>query len=466
MIDNIENAYFDNDQKAKVLVTSPIYYPNSKLHVGNCYTNIVCDMMNRYEKNFLGNNSVFLTGTDEHGSKLEGKQEEIEITVTEIKKLWEHLDVEYDYFIRTTDKTHIDKVLEVFQRLLTNNDIYESVYSGNYCVSCESFVVNGGKCPDCGRGLISFTERCFYFRTSKYAEQIMNFINSGSIYPEFRRTEMLNFVGNGIQDFVITRSSVKNGISLSALGPKFERLTVYVWFDALINYISNPLYCAETSMIHVLGKDISRFHSVIWIAMISALNLKLPSRMIIHGWILDSNNDKVSKSKNNCSIEPILLNSDALRYYLFRDIPFGHDGNFKYEDYLMRHNTELVRGYGNLISRIVKLYKLSIGDDVRPLCCHICAGMEYTVNEYNNLMSAYRFTDALKHLHDTMTSLNKYISDNKLWENPKDKTQITFITYHKTIMLMNLMSPFTPSFSERGIKILNELSAEHVTESI
>ena len=356
----------------KYYITTPIYYPSGKWHIGTCYTTVVCDALARF-KRMDGYDVFYLTGTDEHGQKIERYAEAAGVTpkqfvdgrVADLKDLWKKLHISYDKFIRTTDAEHEQAVQKIFKKLYDQGDIYKSEYEGWYCTPCESFWTKtqlvDGKCPDCGREVELTKESSYFFRLSKYQDRLIDLIenNPDFLQPKSRRNEMLNnFLRPGLQDLAVSRTSFKWGIPVT-FDPEH---VVYVWIDALSNYITALGYGSDNTElfdkfwpadVHMMGKEIVRFHSIIWPALLMALDLPLPKKVYGHGWLM-LGSDKISKSKGNI-VDPFVLSDrygvDAVRYYLLREVPFGADGSYTNYSFLARINADLCNTLGNLLSR-------------------------------------------------------------------------------------------------------------------
>ena len=362
--------------KKPYYITTPIYYPSTNLHIGNTYTTVAADAIARF-KRLTGYDVMFLTGTDEHGQKIQRIAEEKGITPIEhvneivagIKDLWKMMNISYDKFIRTTDDYHVKAVQDIFKKLYDKGDIYKSSYEGLYCTPCESFwtetqLVNGN-CPDCGRPVEKSKEEAYFFQMSKYAERLIKYIEEHPdfIQPESRKNEMLNnFLKPGLQDLCVSRTSFDWGVPVTF----DEDHVVYVWIDALSNYISALGYGSDNDElykkywpadVHLIGKDILRFHTIYWPIMLMALDLPLPKQVFGHGWLL-VDGGKMSKSKGNV-VDPVVLvenfGVDPVRYYLLREIPFGSDGLFNNEIFIKKINSDLCNDLGNLLSRTVAM---------------------------------------------------------------------------------------------------------------
>ncbi len=477
----------------KYYITTPIYYPSGNWHIGHCYTTVICDALARFHK-LKGEDVFFLTGTDEHGQKVEKSaaargvtpKEFIDPLVSRLKEMWEMLDVNYDRFIRTTDPDHVACVQHVYQKLYESGDIYKSEYSGYYCTPCEAFwtetQLKDGKCPDCGREVTLQKEESYFFRFSKYAPALQKLYEEHPdfLQPKSRVNEMVNnFLKAGLQDFSVSRTSVKWGVPL----PFDEKHTAYVWVDALLNYISALGYGSEDDKLyrtyypadlHMVGKEIVRFHALIWPAILMALGEPLPEKIYGHGWLLIGG-EKLSKSKENARPEltdPYELvkryGADAVRYYLLREIPFGSDGEYTTERFLNRVNADLANDLGNLVSRTQAMIVQNFGalparGEEEGTDGELIALADTLFERVNADMDALNAPDALIHIFELVSRANKYIDETTPWllaKDPAKKARLGAVLYNLAEAVRIAAVSLKPFLPRAASEILKSLSCD------
>ena len=483
------------EDKKTFYITTPIYYPSAKLHIGHAYCTTIADAIARF-KRLAGYEVFFLTGSDEHGQKIQRIAEEknlkpieyVDEIIKNFKELWKRLEISNDDFIRTSEERHHKVVQEIFKRIQEKGDIYKGEYTGLYCTPCESYwtevqLDENGCCPDCHRPVEKVSEEAYFFKMSKYADAVLKHIedNPDFLEPKSRRNEMINFIKQGLEDLCISRTSFDWGIPV----PGDEKHVIYVWFDALTNYLTPIGFLDDAEKfkkfwpadLHLVGKEIVRFHTIIWGCILMALGIELPKKVYGHGWLVIGG-DKMSKSKGNV-VDPMLLidefSADAIRYFLLREITLGQDGNFNRDALITRINADLANDLGNLLHRTLNM----IGKFQQGILFESIGETEVdkslkqmavdTAKNYRQLMEDMKISDAVKIVWQFISRTNKYIDETMPWKLAKDETQkqnLSNVLYNlaESLRIISiLISPYMPTTAK---KIHEQLKISTLFEEI
>ena len=485
----------DTKQKTPYYITTPIYYPSAKLHIGHAYCTTIADAIARF-KRLAGYEVFFLTGSDEHGQKIQRTAEKENLTpieyvdkiVATFKDLWKRLEISNDDFIRTSEPRHHEVVQEIFRRIRDKGDIYKGEYTGLYCTPCESYwtelqLDENGHCPDCHRPVEKVSEEAYFFKMSKYADALLKYIddNPDFIEPKSRRNEMINFIKRGLEDLCISRTSFDWGIPV----PDDEKHVIYVWFDALTNYLTPIGFLDDAEKfkkfwpadLHLVGKEIVRFHTIIWGCILMALGIDLPKKVYGHGWLI-IDGGKMSKSKGNV-VDPMLLidefGADAIRYFLLREITLGQDGNFNYDALVTRFNADLANDLGNLLHRTLNMIGkfqgciLREAKDFSELDKSLQDEAIETAKNYRQLMEDMQISDAVKLVWKFISRSNKYIDETLPWKLAKDDAQaqnLANVLYNLAESLRIISILISPYMPETARKIHHQLQISTPFENV
>ena len=482
--------------KKTCYITTPIYYASGNVHIGNSYSTIACDAFARY-KRLKGMDVIYLTGMDEHGQKIEeaakrsglSPQEHVDKIANNTANLWKELNISNDGFIRTSYDYHMQAVQKAFEQLIASGDVYLSEYEGHYCVSCESFFTKtqlgeGETCPDCGKETRLVKEECYFLKLKKYENQLLDYIDAHPdfIQPESRRNEVISFVKSGLEDLCVSRTSYKWGVQV----PSNPKHVIYVWIDALANYITYLGYNQDNDenfqkfwingdeIDHVVGKDILRFHAVYWPIMLMALGLPIKFKLYAHGWIL-MKGGKMSKSKGNV-VYPLDVKNryglDALRFYLIKEMPTGNDGLFTYDRFIEEYNVYLANDLGNLVSRTIAMVNKYFGGSVtKPTQSYEYDKdaentLEKSISGYHASLDNFQLQNSVYAIFESIDYANKYIDLSAPWVLAKDETkknELNSVLYHLLEMIRNSAIMLNPIIPDTSLKILSYLGNQELS---